>query len=47
MRAGVMHQDQAIGADLRQEAANFPLADGHIAVAEKKIDGAIDFHLEA
>src|ERR1700722_16937236 len=47
VRTSVVHQDQSIGIDLRQKAANFLLADGHIAVAEKKIDHAFDFHFEA
>jgi len=35
MRTGVVHQDQAIGIDLRQKAANFPFADG-ISLSLKK-----------
>src|SRR5271168_503147 len=42
-----MHQDEAVGVDLRKEAFDLLLANRHIGVREKKIDGAIDLHLEA
>ena len=46
MRAGVVHQDEPIRVHLRQEARDFLLADGHVAVGEEQVDGAADLHLQ-
>src|ERR1017187_10160745 len=36
-----------MGIDLRQKAANFPFANGHVTVAEEEVNRALDLHLEA
>src|ERR1700727_1025322 len=38
--AGVVHEDEAVGIDLGEEALYFLLADGHIGVREEEVDGA-------
>lgn len=42
-----MHQDEAVRVQLRKKFADFLFAKGRIAIAEKQIDAAFDFHLEA
>src|SRR5271169_4674771 len=47
VRAGVVHQDESERRNLRQVAAHFLLANGHITVAEEQIDSAVNCHLHA
>ena len=41
-----MDEDDAGGADLGKVAFDLGFADGHVAVAEEEVDGAVDVHLE-
>ena len=42
-----MHQDEAVRIHLRKKFADFLLPQRRIAVAEKQIDAAFDFHVQA
>ncbi len=46
VRAGVVDDDQAPGAHLRQEAADFGFAEIGVGVGEKQVDGAVHGHFE-
>src|ERR1700678_3684027 len=46
MGAGVVHEDDAVWIDLREEAFDLLLADGHVGVGEEEVNGAVDLHLE-
>jgi hypothetical protein len=46
-RIGVTHDHDSAWINLRQESANFPLADAGFAAPEEKIGAPVDAHFEA
>lgn len=42
-----MHEDDAIGIDLREEAANFFFTEIEVAVTEENVNRALDLQLKA